>query len=383
MRARRSNGRRALALLLVALLAAGCWDRREIEDQSIALATAVDLCEEDEDCHLISTRQIAIPGRIPLGAGAGGSPEAETVLVLRSPGRNGPDTAAEAQARLNHPLTFGHTRLVILGQDFARAGIRSYVDYLRRLPELRRLMWIAVAEGRGEEIMRARPTMQRVPALYLSDMLEDAVRTGRLPNLTIGEFFTAFSNRGQDAVAPLFRLARPDLPELAGLAVFRGDRMAGTLNRDELATFMQLMGYDEAKDLVRLSLEEGQQVDLSIHGRGARYQVTLERGRVQAQVQIQLEAEVGQLSPGISGRDPATLRQIESAARARVRRRAQALIARLQTEMQADILALGERVRAQLPAYWQSVDNWPAEFARAAFTVDVEVDVRRTGATVD
>lgn len=370
-------------LLLLVMLLAGCWDRREIEERSNSLATGVDLCSEDEDCTVLVTRQIAIPGQIPLGSGGGGDREGDPVFVTRSPGRNGPDTARHAQSLLNRTISLGHTRVLIWSEEFARRGLSEYIDYLRRIPELRRRAWIAVAEGRAEDFIRARPPLEQVPALYLSDMFEDAVKTGRLPPLYLGEFLVRFSNQGEEAVAPLIRMAGPDRPQLAGLALFRGDRMIGKLTPEEMVTYMQVRGFRRGTESMRLDTDGEHLGDVKVFDTRTTYRLSGGPNRIHANVILEIEAELIQLSPGLDSSDPSVLDLVQRQTEKAVTRRANALVAKLQTEYGADSLALGERVRAHLPAVWQAIDDWPAAFALSKFSFEVKVNLRRTGMDAD
>lgn len=329
------------------------------------------------------TRQIAIPGRIPLGGGAVGGAADDAVYVLTTPGLDGPDSVRKAQAELHRPITFGHTRALVFSEAFARRGISDYVDYVRRVPDVRRVMMIAVAEGSAEALVRARPKLESLPVLFLNDMLDDAVKTGRLPRVHWGDFLVRLSNKGEDAIAPLVRMAGPDEPELAGLAVFRGDRMVGKLTLDEVATFMQLKGYRRGAELIRVELEEGGYANLRVYTRLARNRVAWADGRVQATVKLELECDLASIrdSRGVSIRE--RLGDLEQAASATVERKAMALIDRLQHEFGADILALGEQVRAYLPQVWRSVDDWNEAFAEAQIRVEAKVHIRRTGMAVD
>jgi hypothetical protein len=74
---------------------------------------------------------------------------------------------------------------------------------------------------------------------------------------------------------------------------------------------------------------------------------------------------------------------IERRTREEVTRNAEALVKKLQEEFGADILALGERVRAYLPGAWASIEDWPAAFADARFDFEVKVFLRRTGMSED
>lgn len=373
---RRWLGAGALLLLLLS----GCWDRREIEERSNVVAIGVDLCTTGRDCRLIVTRQIAIPGRIPLGAGEGGGTRAgDTVFVVSNPGRDLSDSARNAQNELNRQLSLAHTRVMVFSEALARRGLAKYMDYDRRVPDIRRLMWVVVTEGQAEAVIRARPKLERVPSLYMSDMLDDAVRTGRLPQIFLGVFLTAASNKGEEPVAPLLRMRAPDRPALVGLAVFRGLRMVGKLTQEEADTYMQLKGLRRGSELLDVAMPGGGRTALQVYGRAAEQTFRWDGRRVHARVKIVLEAEVSELSPGVTIDDPAVMGQIESRAAAMVVSRANALVSKLQKRWDTDILGYGERVRAFLPDVWARIDNWPAEFARARVDVEAKVQVRRPG----
>lgn len=378
--------RHRLALLLLALipLLTACWDRREIEERSNVLAVGVDVCEkESADCRVVVTRQIAIPGRIPLGGASGGAGgKGESVVVFSTPGRDAPDTAGKAQAELNRTVSFAHTRVIVFSEAFARKGLEMYLDYVRRIPEARRLMWVTVAEGKAADVIRSKPSLELVPALYLNDMIDDGVKAGRLPNIYMGEFLTRISNRGEDTVAPIIRMIGLDHPSMVGLAIFRDFQMIGKLSPDEMASYMQLRGEQKGAEGLAVQLD-GETANLRVYGRRARYQLHEVGGRLQCTIRLELETEVTQLTPKLSGQDPAVLAEIEQRATEEVVKRAKALLTKLQTEYRSDILGVGERVRALMPRYWSTVGDWREVFTQVAFQVEADVHVRRTGLGMD
>ncbi|HLO02206.1 MAG TPA: Ger(x)C family spore germination protein [Symbiobacteriaceae bacterium] len=373
--------RRVTTLLLpLVLLLAGCWDRREIDERSNVLATGADLCEKGQGCNLIVTRQIAIPGRIPLGGATGAPAKGESVVAFSTPGKNGPDTARKAQAELNRTVSFAHTRFIAFSEAFARQGLREYLDYVRRVPEVRRLMWITITEGKASDVLRSKPSLELVPALYVNDMIDDAVKAGRLPDIYLGEFLTRISNKGEDTVAPIIRMIGLDHPALAGLAVFRDFKMVGKLTPDEMFTQMQLRGHRKGAESFEVALPGGNSANIRVYERTARYRLSQNQGRLTCRIQVRLETEVLQLSPELSGEDPKVLADIERRGAEEVVKRANALMKKLQQEYQADILGVGEHVRGTMPKYWKTVsEDWSKAFAKTQFQVEAEVHIRRTG----
>ncbi|HLN64402.1 MAG TPA: Ger(x)C family spore germination protein [Symbiobacteriaceae bacterium] len=372
--------RKMAAVGALCLLLAGCWDRREIEERANVLALGVDACELP--CKVRITRQVAIPGRIPLGGiqeGGGAKEDVEPVAIVTSDGADAPTALARAQAKLNHRLTFAHLRVLLMGEAFAQQGLTEYLDVVRRTPEIRRLMWLVVVEGQAEDVVRARPRLEMVPALFLSDMLEDAVKSGRLPFSNFGQFLTQVANKGEQPTAPLLKMAGPDRVSLAGLAVFHEGRMVGRLSPEEAATYMQLRGYRRGGELIRLTLPDGSQADLTVYGRETRYQVATAGRQFQVHITMHLETDLLRSSSDLDIQNPRTLERIETQAARKVKSEAEALVQKLQRQWQADILGVGERVRAYLPRAWAATPNWSVAFAEAQFAVDVQVNVRQTG----
>lgn len=376
--------RRWAWLLLAGLLVTGCWDRREIEERSLVLASGFDPCAEEaeEPCAFRITRQIAIPGRIPLGPGEGPGSDQQTVEVITVPAESGPQSHRTMQAMLNREMRFGHIRVVIFAEDFARRGLAEVLDYTHRVPEAHRLFWVLVSVGPSEAVIRARPELEPLPAIFLNDMLQDAVSMGRLPPINIGEFMIQIANRGEDPVAPLIRMAEPDLPELSGLAVFRGTQMVGTLSPEESVTYLQVRGVKRASERLEVSLPNDRRADLDVFSRRSQYQLSGRPGRLQVRVRIDLEANLSQASPAVDTTDGRTLTQIEERAARQVEESAARLAAKLQA-LGADVFAVGERVRAYMPGVWRQIPDWHQAFAGVRFQFEVKVSLRRTGMAME
>lgn len=382
----RAPRRPRLALAAAALLLlAGCWDRREIEERATALAAGVDLCAPGEGCRYRWTRQFAIPGRIPLGPSVGGGAAAdpgEAVVVLSTVGATPFETAENVSARLHRAPFFGHVRVFVIGEELARrTGVAEILDYLQRHPDTRRQLRIVVSREPAARVIASTPRLDVAPALYLDALLEDAFRTGRLGNVTLADFLTRLSNRGEDPVAPYLAVEDGGY-RLAGLAIFREDRMVGVLNEEQLEPLQHLRGPRRGAYHVRVTLPgngPSRWADVAFTTRAVRVTPTVDRGRLRFRVHLDLEGYVPDVGPGVRVDDPGELRTAEDAAAAAVERRANALIARLQRELRADPLGFGEWVRALLPGTWAEIGDWYAVWPTAQVDVEAHVKIRRFG----
>lgn len=134
--------RRRLALILLALLLAGCWDRVELEDQAYIVQLGLD---RGQPGQLLVTAQIALvqsagpgilgPVKPPEPSGAAGCHAMATVA----------GTVTQAlyllNAGMSRRLDFRHLRNVVIGEGLAREGVEPVIMELSRNPLSRGGPW--------------------------------------------------------------------------------------------------------------------------------------------------------------------------------------------------------------------------------------------------
>src|SRR5690606_34357899 len=81
------------------------------------------------------------------------------------------------------------------------------------------------------------PKLERVPALYLTSMVSNAVNLGKFPNDTIGLFWRTLSSKGKDAYLPYLEIRENENVQINGLAYFKGDKMLGKIDPIEIGLY--------------------------------------------------------------------------------------------------------------------------------------------------
>lgn len=107
------------------------------------------------------------------------------------------------QQQLAEKLYLGHLQITIVNEDVAKKGLDDINDFLKREYEVRRTSWMVVSTGKAEDVLRAAPPIETVPALYLSDTLENAMRFGKLPREYLGKFWIDEADVGVDGALPM------------------------------------------------------------------------------------------------------------------------------------------------------------------------------------
>ena len=406
----------ALLAVLSLLLLTGCWDRLEIEERAVVLAIAIDIADpEDVDGQSMIqgsnrndganvpvpegktvrvTAQIAVPGRIPLGpggtggsGGGGGSSGSSSspVWVLDSYGYTIDEAIQSMQQEVADRLFFGHLRVIVVSEEYARRGTGNLSDHLRRNPEVRRLAWLVVSKEKAAEYMKTAPQLERVPALYLLSTMDHAVQMGKYPMEPIGSFWIKMSSLGQDAILPYMEIQDKNNVRLSGLAFFKGEKLVGVTNTLEIGLYMGINGTDQGGYSSYVKIPGSEETAMfRVSNRRSKTRVAIKDGRPSIEVRVNLEGNLTEASDQGKGNlnDPSDLAAIGEELSKRFSKRYEAFIREMQEE-ESDIFGFGEYVRAQESAYWnrhiRTKNRWHEAFKEIDVNVVATFEARRVG----
>lgn len=410
-------------MCLLALGAAGCWDRREIE--TLAVATAVALDVPASRAGVLLTAQFSIPARTAgaaAGAGGGGGmtgpgsgplapfarttggPSGPTAWVVGAAGATLTE-AVEHITWLSPRLPFwAHLRLIVVGEEMARRGLGEVLDALLRERQFRRTPWLVVARGvPGYRILELPSPLSPAAEEGITRLLE--ILRGHSANALPGrlqDFVTDLAEPGIDPVVAgiTYALPVPHSPELTpssqqlpalprplGTALFRDDRLVGWLSADESRDLVLLMGRSR---VFRLTVPCPMGTGLAVlhvirfqTRRNVRLPGPTGGGVWDAvpafEVSVKADASLNEQTcdPPLSA-DSARLlgRQVSEALQADMR----ALLRRLYGELRVDPLGLGRQVFRRYPRWWaEHGPRWRELLPRVPVEVEMRLVVRRTG----
>lgn len=394
-----------IVLLLSCSLLTGCWDRMEIEERAVVLGISIDTADkdaearEDEISHLRGkypapkqeliqlSVQIALPGRIPLGPGEGGGSgegEQETVWVLDVVGHTVDDAMMNLQQQISGKLFFGHLRVIVVSEEFARKGIENLNDYLHRNAEVRRMAWLMISKGKAKNHMQAAPKLERVPALYLASTLDDAVKHGKFPSNYIGTFWSNSSKKGQEGFLPYIKIMKGENVEISGMAFFKGAKMVGVTKPIEIAGYLVIKGISPAgyRGIIHIG-DDSQVVTIHATNRESEIKVDIKNGMPHFTITATTEINIEEKNSDTIPVDNSKI--LEEIARENERSITELLIGLIQKtqKKESDIFGFGELVRAKEPSYWKnhvkSPEQWGEIYKNVTFDYRVTSKVRRIG----
>lgn len=329
------------------------------------------------------TAQIAVPGRIPLGPEQTGGTE-KPVLVVSVVGHTFDEALQNLQQQVADEVFLGHLRIIVLNEKIAKKGTQRFNDFLRRNPEIRRTASLVVSKEEAATYMNLAPELERVPSLYLADMVDNLAHLGKFPPSFIGLYWSILSSKGQDPILPYLSLKKGSNIFLNGMAYFQGDRMVGKTSPLEIGVFMSIIGIEKGGYSAFVKVP-GRDEMLLVRAvsRKTRISVRLKDGKPHVDIKVRYESEIDEkYNPTISLAKSKTINKIGKQASKDTDKSIRSLIAKTQ-EAKSDIYGFGEHFRAKLPKYWNSKvntkENWEEIFKDLTFDVQVETYIHRVG----
>ncbi|MEJ9281853.1 Ger(x)C family spore germination protein [Ureibacillus thermosphaericus] len=386
-------------VLIAVFLLSGCWDRYELEERANILALSIDIAEEGEDIEMPEVThskgefpaeekiiykvaaQLAVPGKIMLGPEGGDTNSAETDWLLVTYGYSMKDVLSNLQQELAEKIYLGHIQLIVVSDKIAKKGLEDIMDFLKRDFEVRRTAWIMVTEGEALEILNATPPIQTVPSLYLANTLREAVKFGKLPKEHLGKVWIDFSDEGVDAIIPLVK-PMGDHILVDGLVYFKDYQMVGTLTPTETGAILALQGINPAgySNVIVPGDKKGVYL-VKPFKRISKISVEIQDGKPKVFIDVKVEGFVEeQLYTNDLSKEK--LQELEKSATELGGKVLNSLVKKLQQD-ESDILAIGARVRAYHPKYWEenvkTEDAWREIYKEMDIQVKMDYKILRVG----
>jgi spore germination protein KC len=252
--------KKLLLLLTILFIVTGCWDKKELEEQSYVIAIGLDKAKDEGDVKV--TFQIANPevGSSQTGGSSQEKPK-ETVTVTANDFLTAKNTL---NAFVSREIILHHTRVIIVSEELARSKdfIRVIQSTVREREVRREVQIIVSKEEAGEFLRRNNPVMETRPHKYFQFVMNRVQEIGIVPNATIHRFFQITegdaieeeesNKKGEEDqyLAGQIEKKGGNKTQFMGAAVFKEGQMIGTLTGEETRLCALLDNTLEIRDML-------------------------------------------------------------------------------------------------------------------------------------
>lgn len=417
---------KALAGLVAVVLTGacgGCWDRVEPDRMASVIALGLD---RGEHLPVRVTAQVSIPRLLGGGGGreGGGGQGVQRPFDNRvAEGRGVFEAMRVLQEQSSRIIHLGHLQVVMVSEQLARTGLAPLLDYLTSERETRRVVEMAVSSCPPRELLDVATRLESLPGTAIAERLRQVPSTMGLPESTVIRFLNALHDEGIEPFLPVMHrvdaageiVERPpeareergrkaqgrgrgeeraagerqttdrggpqggeDVIRVAGIAVFKDDRMVGTLNELEARGLAWLMGRLERGILViPAELAGGGPALLWVRRVEAKFEPRLDGGRPTMRVRLKVRADVAEWLAPHYDLTPSEADRLEQAAARVIADEITATLRRLQKEFHSDVCGFGWNFYRRYPRVWRQDlgPRWDQVFADLPVQLQVQVHV--------
>ncbi|MFA1713885.1 Ger(x)C family spore germination protein [Peribacillus frigoritolerans] len=373
-----------LVILLIVMTptVSGCWDRVEINDLAIVTAAAIDRKDNNQ---IELSIQVFIPKSLSSGGGQGGPGQGgtNTTLVRSEIGSNISDALSKLQSKIPRKIFWGQCKVFVFGEQLAKGGIQEQLDFLLRHPQPRERANVFVSKGKGKPILQSVPPMEN----YSGEVIRELSDLHIGMQVTLQNLDEMLTGKPRAAAIPLVKILPSEkgqkklqgIPYIVGTAVFKKDKMTGTMTEKETRGLLWLR--DEMESYTVTFKPEGVKGEISLNPVSAKVKIIPQiiNDKWKVLVKIDTEGAVIQNGTNLNLSSLKTVKAVERDFQKDIEKRLQLAFLNTQ-DKKADILGLGKEFYRKYPKQFNKIENnWDEIFAEMEVEIDVAAHIRRQG----
>jgi spore germination protein KC len=380
--------KKVFPIIICFIFLTGCWDRKELNERAIWMATGWDAAE---DGGVEISGQIVIPANVQTQGGGGGA-TGQGFFTISAKGKNVRDALQNMQAKLPREAFFGQRRVIFLGEEFAKRGVKDQLDINSRSSDVSlRADLFVIKGGTAKEIMTLANPLEKSP--IIATLKEHRESGGRGDKAHLN-FLIAANRDGIRPSIPTIEISKslegkpsgkenspnPKLLRLAGLSVFDKQlKMKGFLNTEENRNILWVMGFLEKMTITLKDGDGSKSIDL--RKIRSKMEPTFDKnGKPHFTVTLTGDGSLTESNSGLDVSYSDNLRHLEKAFAKQAQAQVQQTINKVQKEYGLDIFGFGEALHQHHPDRWKRLKtNWDQTFAETTITVHAKIKVKQIG----
>lgn len=367
---------KVIIVCLVALLNivsdTGCWNYREINDIAIVSGVSVDKNEETDEYVLtfevVNTKGVKEAKNVP--------------DIVTMQGKTIFDAVRNAIEKLGRRLYWSHAKVFIISQSIAKNGVAPVLDFIYRDAEVRSDIWLLISEDEtAADILRGNDKYHDTLSYHIDEEFRNEKNTSKYVATELWKFVNDLSDEGISPTISAAKIATKGdekVPMIVGTAVFKKDKMVGTLDLNDTKYF--LLAADEyKKGVIAIPdvTENVREVTLEVLNSNTKSKPVLKSGVLGIKVDIDMDVDIAEIMGGENLVNEKGREKVKKKAQEEIKKKVEGVIKKAQTEYKSDIFGFGSIVKREMPDFWKKTEHdWDDIFCKMSIDVNVEVNIK-------
>lgn len=231
-------------IIVFSCLLTGCYNYREINNIAITSAVAIDKIDDEFEItvQVINTKKS--------GNNSSTNSTIPTVTYT-SKGKTMQEVLRKIVTSSPKRLYVSHLEILVIGEEYAKGGIKDMLDFLFRDAEVRKQFLVVVAKNsKAKDILECLTPLDNISAQNIRNTIEtDNEFLGTSKVITFEEVISDYLNKRKELVIPTVEILNntndkdkienieqidtTSKTKLSGLALFKEDKLINTLSLEE------------------------------------------------------------------------------------------------------------------------------------------------------
>ncbi|MFF2479761.1 Ger(x)C family spore germination protein [Paenibacillus sp. NPDC058071] len=370
-----------LLTLVLLILQTGCWSRIELNDVAIVTASAIDLAQDGK--YRLSVQILKM--KMTKGISEKGGSSDNATLILSAKGDTIMDALNILQKKIPRLIIFSHNRVVIVGEELARAGITPALDFFSRHREARGNSFLLTTKGEAVELLRVPSNFE----IFTAEEMREEEKARMLDSASIRDFDYSLFEKGieptssQMQVVPLSdQHGKPTKEDelgigLVGVGIYRKDKLLGWMKRPEAECLLWLRNKMK-NNILTVAIpgkeEKPGRVSVQLISAKTKYKSKISGEKIQFDITVKMTGELYENSTKLSIKEMKNLNKIQHALEKEVENRVNTTVKKLQKQFKSDAVGFGKILHRQHKNDWNNKIGirWEEEFP------NIEVNTKAT-----
>lgn len=317
------------------------------------------------------------------------------------------DATRYLEGKVSRHIYWGHTVILVLGEQLAKEGIRKAINFFSRAPHSRETIWVIVARGQARDILNSHSLLENTSAQAAGRMIGAGVGVP----VMLKDLSMMLANKGVNPVLPRMELTPSGTPQgpvmyenipeaqnaqqpstkihaeitLTGTAVFDDERLVGWLDYHQTRGLLWLKDKITVGEItVPSPSEPDKKISIDITRGSTRVEPFYDGQNIWFDVQMNLDGALLEQQSTEELTDEPIFTAIENSTARAIEANARSVIELAKYDYGVDVFGFGQAFHRKYKEAWPALkDEWNEAFISADINLKVEAHIRRTGLTTN
>ncbi|MDD3224372.1 MAG: Ger(x)C family spore germination protein [Clostridium sp.] len=363
-------------VLISSSILTGCYEISEIENVGMILAMGFDLSKDNY--YKVSVQIYNSDSEL--------NNNAKTSQVFSSEG----ETIFEAINNLNRiegkKFNYSHIQYIVIGENLARKGINTSIDFTLRFNEMRPDIPIFISKTNAEDILSLKTSTDSISAFSVNQLINTERKSGYTVFTTNLDYIKSSNYGAENTVFGVIDIHKSyeskekGTYELTGSAVFRKDKLVDYLSPKETRGLNWIKGGITSSN-ISVNYPSYNKISVEIIKSSSKNIVSIDNNKITSTIDLNVKSNImGMIGDIDINANPYLIEIIQNREDEEICKEALMVVTKAKKKFGLDIFGVGDIVYRKYPRRWKTIKNkWNKDFANIEININAHSTIFETG----